>query len=83
VIAFERRLGTQSLVVAVPRLTHSLGPWPVGDAWEQTFLTGLDRHRDRWDDVLSGRPITLTDRIGIAMILSDLPLAVLHQKGES
>jgi (1->4)-alpha-D-glucan 1-alpha-D-glucosylmutase len=80
VIAFERRLGAHSLVVAVPRLTHSLGPWPVGDAWEQTFLTGLGNHGDQWDDVLSRRPITLTDRIGIPMIFSDLPLAVLHQK---
>ncbi len=41
VVAFERRHGAQSLVVAVPRLTHSLGPWPVGDAWGKTFLTGV------------------------------------------
>jgi maltooligosyltrehalose synthase len=84
IIAFERRLGAQSLVVAVPRLTHSFGPWPVGDAWDKTFLTGvLHQEAEQWHDVLSQKTIAVSDRIGIPAIFSDLPFAVLHQRGES
>ncbi len=84
VVAFERRLGAQSLVVAVPRLTHSLGPWPVGDAWGKTFLTGVGHQEaGQWYDVLSQKTIAAGDHLGVPAIFSDLPFAVLHQRGES
>ena len=82
-ITFERRFKSQRLLVVVPRLTYSLGPWPTGEAWKECFLTGFDQQEPQsWHDVLLQRePITIGDRISLSTILSDLPFAVLFHPG--
>ena len=84
IIAFERRREAQRLLIIVPRLTYSLGPWPVGDVWNETFLTvpGEQEAQD-WHDVLLQRAIpAIQDRLALPTILSDLPFAVLYQPGK-
>jgi (1->4)-alpha-D-glucan 1-alpha-D-glucosylmutase len=81
-IAFERRFNSQRLLVIVPRLTYSVGPWPTGDIWKASVLTGaMPRETQSWHDVLLQRPIALGDRVSLATLLSDLPFAVLFYPG--
>jgi (1->4)-alpha-D-glucan 1-alpha-D-glucosylmutase len=82
-IAFERRFGSQRLLIVVPRLTYSVGPWPTGDVWKESFLTGLVvQETQGWHDVLLQRgPVTLGDRVRLSTVLSDLPFAVLFYPG--
>ena len=82
-IAFERRLNSQRLLVIVPRQTYSVGPCPTGDVWKETVLTQIDtQERQGWRDVLLQRgPIALADRVSLSTILSDLPFAVLFYSG--
>jgi len=84
VIAFERRWEAQRLLVVVPRLTYALGAWPIGDAWDENFLTIEEKETGEWHDILSRRTISFPrDRLPLPMILSDLPFAILHQPGKS
>ncbi len=82
-IAFERRFNSQRLLVIIPRLTYSVGPWPTGDIWKASILTGaMPRETQGWHDVLLQRgPIALGDRVSLATLLSDLPFAVLFYPG--
>lgn len=83
-IAFERKLESQRLLVVVPRLTHSLGPWPIGEAWSETFLGGTGDYKGHeWHDILSRKTIPGSDRLAVSTIFSDLPCAVLYRRGES
>ena len=81
-IAFERRLNSQRLLVIVPRLTYLVGPWPMGDAWKASVLTAMPRETQGWHDVLLQRgPITLGDHVSLSTLFSDLPFAVLFCPG--
>ncbi len=82
-IAFERRFNSQRLLVIVPRLTYLVGPWPTGDVWKASVLTGaMPRETQEWHDVLLQRgPIALGDRVSLSTLLSDLPFAVLFYPG--
>jgi (1->4)-alpha-D-glucan 1-alpha-D-glucosylmutase len=82
VIAFERELGGQSVVVVVPRLTRSLGLWPVGDAWSETFVAAVRDGAEPWHDVLSRKTVLPGDRLALPTILADVPFAVLHRRRE-
>ena len=55
VIAFERRLDSQRLLVIVPRRTYTVGLWPTGDVWKESVLTGFVPARDAR---LAGRLLT-------------------------
>lgn len=85
IVAFERRREAQRLLIIVPRLSYSLGRWPVGDVWNETFLTGLGEQEEQyWHDVLLQRPIpAIRERLALPTILSDLPFAVLYQPGKT
>jgi hypothetical protein len=80
-----REEGAQRLLIIVPRQSYSLGRWPVGDVWNETFLTGLGEQEEQyWHDVLLQRPIpAIRERLAVPTILSDLPFAVLYRPGKT
>ena len=82
-IAFERRLDSQRLLVVVPRRTYSVGLWPTGDVWRESVLTGfVPPETQGWQDVFLQRgPISLGDRVSLSTVLSDFPFAVLFYPG--
>ena len=79
VFAFVRQLGTQAVLVAVPRLVARLGP-PGGPAdWGDTRLhlpDGLAGRR--WADLFTGRSLTAGDgRLTAADLFADFPVVCL------
>ncbi len=79
VFAFVRQLGTQAVLVAVPRLVTRLGP-PDGPAdWADTRLHLPDGLAGRpWTDLFTGRPQTSPDgHITAADLFADFPVACL------
>ena len=75
VVAFERREGSESLIVIVPRHTTALGFPPVGEVWEDTHLPcpGDDAV---FHDIFTGREHA-GPNLALSDILADLPFAAL------
>lgn len=75
VIAFERRDGSESLLVIVPRHVTTLGFPPLGAVWKDTHVVAPGEGAF-FSDIFTGRehagPI-----LALSEILSDLPFAAL------
>ncbi|HVS54599.1 MAG TPA: malto-oligosyltrehalose synthase [Opitutaceae bacterium] len=80
VVAFRRCHGRECIVVVVPRLTASLGYPPLGSVWGDTTLV-LPKGWARWRDALSAEAAAsgsgTGDRVPVAEVLRELPVAVL------
>ncbi len=82
VVAFRRTLGSEAVIVVVPRLTSRLGTPPLGLVWEDTELelgdtTGIS-------DVLTAAPVKRSSGMrgtAVADLLTELPFAVLAKGG--
>ncbi len=74
-VSFRRRLGTERIVVVVPRLTASLGCPPVGLVWENTAIDLPLAHRG-WCNVLT-RQEWRTGLVPVADLFNELPFALL------
>jgi (1->4)-alpha-D-glucan 1-alpha-D-glucosylmutase len=86
VFGFRRTLGTDELVVVVPRLTGGLGDQtPVGDVWGSTTVVLPRQSGDReWRCELGGQVVqSRTGSLMLADVMAILPLAVLtpHRAG--
>jgi (1->4)-alpha-D-glucan 1-alpha-D-glucosylmutase len=77
VIAFERRVGEESLIVIVPRHTAALGFPPVGEVWGDTTVTvTVPEAGGKYRDVFTGREWD-GDVLAVRGVLGELPFAVL------
>jgi (1->4)-alpha-D-glucan 1-alpha-D-glucosylmutase len=76
-VIFQRRLGSKTILVVVPRLTAAMGCPPLGLVWEDTLLE-LPSARARWADVLTQREFEPGQPLPVAELLHDLPFAVLR-----
>jgi (1->4)-alpha-D-glucan 1-alpha-D-glucosylmutase len=80
VLAFSRSLGSERLIVVVPRLVASLAGtehWPLGEAvWKETVIP---LPSDRWRNIITGAMSEAQgDHTSVAELLNDLPLSVLR-----
>ncbi|ALG73316.1 alpha-amylase [Azospirillum thiophilum] len=76
VVAYARRNGDDSVVVAVPRLVGRLGENPD---WGNTAIP-LPRGT-RWRDRLTGKEVEGQDAVSLATLFADLPIALLSRDG--
>ncbi|PWC39203.1 malto-oligosyltrehalose synthase [Azospirillum sp. TSO35-2] len=76
VVAFARREGDDTVVVAVPRLVGQLGEAPD---WGNTAIP-LPRGA-RWRDRLTGRAIEGGDTVSADTLFATLPVALLAREG--
>ena len=78
VVAFVRSRGEQKLVLVVPRLPWKLtggdGRWPIGPVWRD-HRTPLPR--GRYQNALNGALLESEGSVPTAMVLADLPVALL------
>jgi (1->4)-alpha-D-glucan 1-alpha-D-glucosylmutase len=75
-VVFRRRLGSKTILVAVPRLTAALGAPPLGLVWEDTAID-LPPARSAWEDVLTKATFAAGQPAPLAELFRELPLAVL------
>jgi (1->4)-alpha-D-glucan 1-alpha-D-glucosylmutase len=82
VVAFMRRLGQDTLVCVVPRLTRKLGAGPgrvpLGPLWGERRLAGLAPGKYR--DAFTGQTTTLGESAALAELLAEFPLALLTRE---
>ncbi|HYF89459.1 malto-oligosyltrehalose synthase [Azospirillum sp.] len=76
VVAYARRAGDDTVVVAVPRLVGQLGESPD---WGNTAIP-LPRGT-RWRNRLTGAEIEGGDAVSAATLFADLPVALLSREG--
>ncbi len=78
VVAFQRRLGSQRLVCAVPRLSRKLAkgkrPWPLGEVWGDGELTLTEPGQFR--SVFDGGQLS-GDRLSLSKLFANFPVAWL------
>jgi (1->4)-alpha-D-glucan 1-alpha-D-glucosylmutase len=74
VVAFARQLEGGTTVVAVPRLTATLGTPPLGLVWEDT---AVEVPESSWRDVLTGATHRASPRLQVSDLFTELPLSVL------
>jgi (1->4)-alpha-D-glucan 1-alpha-D-glucosylmutase len=77
---FRRTLGTEELVVIVPRLTEGLGDkTPIGDVWGSTAILLPEQAGDReWRCELGGQVVpSRNGSLMLAEAMAILPMAVL------
>jgi (1->4)-alpha-D-glucan 1-alpha-D-glucosylmutase len=79
ILAFRRSFGSETLIVAVPRLlgrfTDGENP-PLGQAfWENTAVPAGS---GRWRDVVTGAELADNERLRVGELFSTLPIAVLR-----
>jgi (1->4)-alpha-D-glucan 1-alpha-D-glucosylmutase len=77
VVAFTRTHGGESLLVAVPRLTATLGSPPVGAVWDDTWLAEVDSAAG-WQDLLTGGIFPPRAGVYLRSLFAELPFAVLR-----
>jgi (1->4)-alpha-D-glucan 1-alpha-D-glucosylmutase len=77
VVAFRRTAGDHAVVVVVPRLSLRVGFPPVGEAWADTVIAGLDV--GGWTDALGGEPGLAGAPARLADLLRDFPVAIFHR----
>jgi (1->4)-alpha-D-glucan 1-alpha-D-glucosylmutase len=75
-VAFERRMGDQTLLVLAPRLTSRVGFPPIGDLWQDTKIAPRTT-AGTWRDLLTGKCHPAEPALSVGEILGDLPIAVL------
>ncbi|KAA0573749.1 malto-oligosyltrehalose synthase [Azospirillum sp. B21] len=76
VVAYARRAGDDTVVVAVPRLVGQLGESPD---WGNTAIP-LPRGT-RWRNRLTGAEVEGGDAVSVATLFGDLPVALLSREG--
>ena len=76
VVAYARRAGDDTVVVAVPRLVGQLGEAPD---WGNTAIP-LPRGT-RWRNRLTGTEVEGGDTVSAATLFADLPVALLSREG--
>lgn len=76
VVAYARRAGDDTVVVAVPRLVGQLGENPD---WGNTAIP-LPRGA-RWRNRLTGAEVEGGDAVSVAALFADLPVALLSREG--
>ena len=74
VVAYARRSGDDTVLVAVPRLVGQLGASPD---WRNTAIP-LPRG-SRWRNRLTGAEVEGGDAVMVATLFADLPVALLSQ----
>jgi (1->4)-alpha-D-glucan 1-alpha-D-glucosylmutase len=78
ICAFARNREDETIVVAVPRLTHQLyGSGRAAD-WGETEI--IAPSRGGWQDVFTGREMDGRERIRASELLADFPVSVLIGK---
>ncbi len=77
VVAFRRTSAHHALVVVVPRLSLRVGFPPVGEAWADTVIDGLDV--GGWTDALGGEPGPAAAPALLADLFRDFPVAIFHR----
>jgi (1->4)-alpha-D-glucan 1-alpha-D-glucosylmutase len=79
VVSYCRKIGTDAVIVVVPRVAAKLGCPPLGAVWEDTRLDGFPIAAE-WQDVLTGRTYPGDQPLFLRSILSELPVAVLRRR---
>ena len=75
-VAFERKWQSDTLLVIVPRLTARLGSPPISLRWLDTVLIPSNS-ASAWRNILTGAELGPTERLPLAELLKDWPVAVL------
>ena len=77
VVAFLRSHGAETLLVAVPRISASLGCPPTGPVWDDTRIEGLPASCE-WRDAVTGLSHPGNQTLFLRSLFSELPFAVLR-----
>jgi (1->4)-alpha-D-glucan 1-alpha-D-glucosylmutase len=80
VVAFLRSRGSETLLIAVPRVTASLGCPPTGPVWDDTRIEGPSSVGG-WKDVITCRTHPGNQTLILRSLFSELPFAVLRAQG--
>ncbi|HEX3861217.1 MAG TPA: malto-oligosyltrehalose synthase [Stellaceae bacterium] len=80
ICAFARQHEAGTLVVAVPRLIHRLHRGTTQAQWDGAELPLP--HAGEWRDVITGHSYRDRDRLPVAELLRDMPVAVLLDTGK-
>ena len=75
ICAFARNREDETVVVAVPRLTHQLYGGSQAADWGETEI--IMPTRGGWQDVFTGRDMGGRERIRACELLADFPVSVL------
>jgi len=82
VCAFARRHGRRSLIAVVPRLVAKLTAGrevpPLGDLWQDTFLTLPGDLNLRYRNVFTGEVLNAEKALAISAVLRRFPVALLE-----
>ena len=74
---FRRFTDAQELLIVVPRLTRALGDLPVGAAWGDTRVMGVE-HGPDWRCLIHGNfQAGAGGTLGLRQIFAALPVVVL------
>ena len=72
--------GSETLLIAVQRVTASLGCPPTGPVWDDTRIEGPSSVGG-WKDVITGRTHPGNQTLILRSLFSELPFAVLRAQG--
>ncbi|MDF3064469.1 MAG: hypothetical protein K0R38_70 [Polyangiaceae bacterium] len=82
-VAFVRAFEDKRIACVVPRLSRELvankDAFPVGEAWGDRAVLGLDA--GRWRNELTGEVLEVTGALPLARALAHFPLALLVKEG--
>jgi (1->4)-alpha-D-glucan 1-alpha-D-glucosylmutase len=76
-VAFARHSNGGILVVAVARLTRTVGFPPVGDLWADTRIPVPPDLRRSFTDLFTGKEFPVADTLMLADVFATLPVAAL------
>jgi (1->4)-alpha-D-glucan 1-alpha-D-glucosylmutase len=77
VIAFRRTTADHSLVVVVPRLSSRVGFPPIGEAWGDTVIEGLDV--TGWQSAFGTDPRESSETAQLSQLFRDFPAAIYYR----
>jgi (1->4)-alpha-D-glucan 1-alpha-D-glucosylmutase len=77
VIAFRRTTADHSLVVVVSRLSSRVGFPPIGEAWGDTVIEGLDV--TGWQSALGTDPRASSETAQLSQLFRDFPAAIYYR----
>ncbi|MEA3209845.1 MAG: (1-_4)-alpha-D-glucan 1-alpha-D-glucosylmutase [Chthoniobacter sp.] len=78
-VAFERKAGSENLLVVVPRLSSRVGFPATGERWQDTTVAP-STVQGAWVDVVTGREHTAAPALRLAELFGELPAAVLARR---
>jgi (1->4)-alpha-D-glucan 1-alpha-D-glucosylmutase len=82
IVSFMRRDASETVLVAVPRVSAKLGCPPVGPVWDDTRLDEVPPSTS-WQDVITGAVYAGDQPLFMRSIFSQLPFAVLRSQGRT